>query len=107
MPLYEYVCEEHGLFEASRPMALFDQPCPCPACGELSPRATALPRLAALSDGARRAHAINERSQNAPRHSRDIDRGKGAQPLVRKGGRTFRHADGSKTNPSNRPWMLS
>lgn len=33
MPVYEYVCDRCGPFEELRPIAAFDQPCPCPECG--------------------------------------------------------------------------
>ncbi|MEM6356175.1 MAG: zinc ribbon domain-containing protein [Pseudomonadota bacterium] len=107
MPLYEYECQEHGVFEATRPMAQFDQPCPCPVCGELSPRATSLPRVAALSEHARRAHATNERARHEPRSSRDSDPRNLPNGSTGRGRRALQRADGSKSNPASRPWMLS
>jgi len=44
MALYNYECPTHGRFEAWRPMAEYDQPEPCPHCGELSPRGVSAPR---------------------------------------------------------------
>ncbi|MEL6196973.1 MAG: zinc ribbon domain-containing protein [Pseudomonadota bacterium] len=103
MPLYEYVCEVHGRFEATRPIAEFDQPCACPACGALSPRATSIPRLAALSHTARQAHATNERARHEPKSSRDLAPGEAG----RKRTRARQYANGAKNMPSDRPWMLS
>lgn len=33
MPTYDYKCEEHGYFEAIRPMSECTKPSPCPECG--------------------------------------------------------------------------
>jgi len=38
MPFYDYECGECGPFTANRPMAEFDQPNPCPACGAVARR---------------------------------------------------------------------
>lgn len=34
MPLYDYKCREHGVFDAYAPMSLSSEPQPCPGCGE-------------------------------------------------------------------------
>lgn len=49
MPNYEYECETCGPFTENRPMAEFDQPQPCPDCGDMAPRLLTCP---ALSGGA-------------------------------------------------------
>jgi putative FmdB family regulatory protein len=49
MPNYEYECENCGPFMENRPMAEFDQPQPCPDCGDAAPRLLTCP---ALSGGA-------------------------------------------------------
>ncbi len=46
MPNYEYECENCGPFMENRPMAEFDQPQPCPDCGDLAPRLLTCPALA-------------------------------------------------------------
>lgn len=38
MPTYDYGCERCGPFSASRPMAEFADPQPCPECGDAAPR---------------------------------------------------------------------
>lgn len=50
MPNYDYGCEHCGQFTASRPMAEFSLPQPCPNCGDPAPRALTSP---AISGGAR------------------------------------------------------
>ncbi|MEL6196813.1 MAG: zinc ribbon domain-containing protein [Pseudomonadota bacterium] len=109
MPLYEYDCAEHGRFEERRPMAEFDQPCACPACGTPAPRATALPRMAVLSAGDRHAHATNERAQHEPKSTRSHGHVHGPNcgcGSAKKTG-TMHRADGSKSFPAKRPWMIS
>ncbi|MEL6775041.1 MAG: zinc ribbon domain-containing protein [Pseudomonadota bacterium] len=103
MPVYEYICAEHGSFEEMRPMAAFEDPCACPVCGAMSPRATALPRLAIMSSSARQAHATNERSAHEPKRSRDLEK----QKSGKRRGKTLHRVDGSKSRPADRPWMLS
>ena len=46
MPNYEYECETCGPFTENRPMAEFDQPQPCPDCGDMAPRLLTCPALA-------------------------------------------------------------
>ncbi|MGJ7562441.1 zinc ribbon domain-containing protein [Variovorax sp. GB1R11] len=43
MPTYDYACARCGPFVERRPMALFDRPAPCPACGAPSDRALSVP----------------------------------------------------------------
>lgn len=38
MPLYEYKCPEHGVFDTYGMMATSGDPAPCPGCGQLSPK---------------------------------------------------------------------
>jgi putative FmdB family regulatory protein len=45
MPNYEYECESCGPFTENRPMAEFDQPQPCPDCGDPAPRLLTCPAL--------------------------------------------------------------
>ncbi|MEM6373084.1 MAG: zinc ribbon domain-containing protein [Pseudomonadota bacterium] len=104
MPIYQYSCEQCGLFEDRKPIALFDAPCDCPTCGALSPRALTMPQVSMVSAIARRSHAINERSSDSPRRAK-------ANGLTPSGpsikSRAVQGADGSKHMPGARPWMLS
>ncbi len=47
MPRYEYDCATCGGFAATRPMAEFADPQPCPGCGALAERALTVPSLGA------------------------------------------------------------
>ncbi|MEM6757819.1 MAG: FmdB family zinc ribbon protein, partial [Planctomycetota bacterium] len=38
MPLYEYCCDTHGLFETFRPISRAEAPADCPICGNESQR---------------------------------------------------------------------
>ena len=67
MPIYEFECADHGLFELTRPMAQVREPAECPECGELGKRLLSAPSLATGSVASRRAAGVNERSQHEPR----------------------------------------
>lgn len=109
MPVYEYLCEAHGPFEAMRPMAEYAAPCACPDCGTDAPRVMlTVPRLATMDGDHRSAHATNERSAHEPKSTRTHGPGCGCCS----GGRSAKSSavhrpDGSKTFPSKRPWMIS
>lgn len=107
MPVYEYLCEEHGSFEAVRPIAEFDLPCACPVCGVNAPRVMlSVPNIANMGGERRLAHATNERSSDSPKRLSTDGPGtpNGKLPSRRK---TLHRPDGSKSFPSARPWMLS
>lgn len=116
MPLYEYDCAACGDFTALRPMAEYREPQPCPDCGQPAPRALfTAPSLPILGSAARTAHARNERSAHEPMVSKKAEREvaskHGAGCACCKPGvgsaRTQRGADGAKSFPSKRPWMIS
>jgi putative FmdB family regulatory protein len=110
MPLYEYECMTHGVFHALRPMAEYQSPQACPCCGEQATRvvATAI-NLSHVTATNRKAHERNERSAHAPASSRDKKHGAGCSCCsdARQPGKTVTAADGAKTFPSQRPWMIS
>lgn len=67
MPLYEYNCKEHGLFEQLRPSGLSKHPAPCHACGKLSPRAYSMaPNIERMDPARKRAIERNIKSQFEP-----------------------------------------
>ncbi len=109
MPVYEYLCAEHGAFEAIRPMADYKSPCPCPDCGAQAPRVMlTVPRLAALDTATRRAHETNERSAHEPKSTRSHGPGCGCCSGAKTAkSKTLHRPDGSKSFPSKRPWMIS
>ncbi|THF59433.1 FmdB family zinc ribbon protein [Pseudothauera rhizosphaerae] len=113
MPTYEYLCDDCGEFAAYRPIAKRDEPCICPNCGTPSPRVIlSAPSLATMAGHLRAAHATNERAAHAPRTSAEYkathQHGPGCGCCG--GGKsksTVTTADGKKTFPSKRPWMIS
>jgi putative FmdB family regulatory protein len=45
MPTYDYDCDRCGPFSESHPIAEFDLPQSCPACGDPAPRSLTLPAI--------------------------------------------------------------
>jgi putative FmdB family regulatory protein len=66
MPLYEYDCEAHGVFELSRSMAESAARAACPECAAESPRILSTPNLRAAPRAAVLARDRNERSAHEP-----------------------------------------
>jgi putative FmdB family regulatory protein len=54
MPTYDYDCDRCGPFSESHPLAEFDLPQACPACGDPAPRTLTSPMI-----GGARAEATN------------------------------------------------
>jgi len=111
MPVYEYRCDACGPFTQMRPMAEYEQPTPCPACGTAAPRVIlTAPHCSTLSTQSRLAHATNERSAHAPRTLSSM-KGAHAAGCTCCSGRSSRMVrrgkNGSKSFPTSRPWMLS
>lgn len=108
MPVYEFLCAEHGPFAAFRPMAAFADPCPCPHCGAASARVLLTPpRLAARDRPRIRAQAINEQAAHEPkrlaRHGAGCTCCAGKRPSGRP---ALERPDGSRSFPTARPWMI-
>jgi len=109
MPVYEYLCDACGPFEALETMARFAEPCDCPDCGILAPRVMlTAPNVSFVSSDMRKAHATNERSADSPKttksHGPNCGCCGGGQKL---NSTTLRRPDGSKSFPTKRPWMIS
>jgi putative FmdB family regulatory protein len=66
MPIYEYECSEHGLFEEMRPMQRSSEGAGCPECTVLSPRVLSPTRTQLVPRATSLAHARNEKSQHSP-----------------------------------------
>jgi putative FmdB family regulatory protein len=115
MPTYDYACATCGGFDAIRSLAERDLPARCAGCGAASPRVmVAAPRLAHVDEATRRAIQTNERAAHAPHSSRDSEpyrrlRHPAGCGCCRSGvrGATVTAANGAKTFPSKRPWMIS
>ncbi|MEO0989367.1 MAG: zinc ribbon domain-containing protein [Pseudomonadota bacterium] len=104
MPIYDYKCSACGVFQAVAPLTQFADPTTCPSCGATSPRALTVPRVSTVSSTARKAHAINERSADSPKRAK-ANGLRPSGPKINSKARTY--ADGSKSIPNARPWMLS
>ncbi len=101
MPFYDYECSEHGAFDDMRPVAESSTPQECPVCGRPSPRVfLCTPALLDMDATRRAAFATNERSAHEPRASKQHRHGPGC-------GCGKSGANGSKTFPNRRPWMIS
>lgn len=108
MPIYEYRCETHGTFTEMRPMAEYADPCPCPDCGKIAPRVMlTVPRLGLLEVGQRRAHETNERAADSPKRLSSHGPGRSSSNGGKSSRETLKRADGAKSVPASRPWMIS
>ncbi|MDF1803324.1 FmdB family zinc ribbon protein [Thalassovita sp.] len=111
MPYYDYLCEDCGPFTEYTSMANFDRPCACPSCSQMAGRAILrAPNLANMNGSRRTAFATNEKAQHAPKSTKSHGPGcsccssSASKSLP---SRTLHRADGSKSFPSARPWMIS
>ena len=109
MPVYEYWCDTHGLFENIRPMSVCNEPSACPICGESAPRVLfTAPSLGASDRASIRAHDVNARSSDNPRRSSQHGPGCGCcSGGQKKQSGTLHHANGAKSFPKKRPWMIT
>ena len=106
MPVYDYDCAACGPFRMLRPMAESGDPQPCPSCGGAAPRQITACNFSSMSSATRLAHATNERSAHAPK--RGAGHGAGCACCSGKPSRSLStSADGGKSFPSKRPWMIS
>ncbi len=114
MPIYDYDCETCGPFREMRPMSMAAEPCACPDCGTPAPRAFfTMPALATMDGDRRTAIATNERASHEPVSSKS-ERARRLHPsncsCCKPGAKqraTVFRADGAKSFPSSRPWMIS
>ncbi len=111
MPVYEYCCEEHGVFEARQPISAYDQPSDCPSCGESAPRVLfTAPRLGASDRVSIQAHDVNAKAADSPKMASQQGHvhgpGCGCGSGVKKS-QTLHHPNGAKSFPAKRPWMVS
>jgi putative FmdB family regulatory protein len=103
MPLYEYECPAHGVFDQFMVMSARAQPHPCPHCSRPAPRVIATATaVAAMPAAARAAHRVNENSRNEPKISGKLKHGAGCGCCGNKPTRISRRARASP----QRPWMI-
>lgn len=67
MPLYEFECSEHGVFELERRMAEARDAAACSACGQWAARIVSLTNVAQVPRWKAKARKVNEKSQHEPR----------------------------------------
>jgi putative FmdB family regulatory protein len=94
MPLYEYDCRNHGVFELARPMEDSAKGASCPWCQREAPRILSAPSVRQVPRASRIALERNEKSRHEPElvRKRAITNA-GQEPR-------FRAAGGA------RPWVL-
>lgn len=116
MPLYDYKCREHGLFQELGAMAEAASPAACPICKALSPRVIVLPpEFQAMDPARRQAEERNEKARHEPivsgadQRARDAEHRRSCGCTKKSDGKhmLFYTADGKKMFPSMRPWMIS
>jgi len=66
MPLYEYECADHGVFESQRAMSDYASAGTCPACTGVAPRIVSLSGGACVERSERVARDRNEQSRHEP-----------------------------------------
>ncbi len=130
MPVYDYKCPEHGMFNELAPLDQAHEPLACPTCQTLSPRILMIPpeilAMAPKKQETRKAMDRNEQAQHSPIVSSIDSRAEAADRLAFQK-KTHKHhsgcgcddkkgqlkqqmvllPDGSKIFPSQRPWMIS
>ena len=137
MPVYDYKCPDHGVFNELAMMSESSKPCECPQCGLLSPRVVMIaPEVLDMAPARRQAQAANEKAQHQPIISTVDARAEAAEIKAfyakreqskkshKSGCGCGSHhgadpdrsslkqqvvflPDGSKVFPSQRPWMIS
>lgn len=113
MPLYEYDCEDCGVFSAMNSMSAAHEAKCCPDCGAESHRILSAPKLAIMSNTQRVAHERNEKAANEPMTRRSScgcsgnhtcgSNSKSGQSTEKKSANGFQ----MQTKKTARPWMLA
>jgi putative FmdB family regulatory protein len=116
MPLYDYKCNNHGVFAELNTIANAEKPVKCPQCGALCARVLTLsPQIINMLKEKKQAMERNEkarheplistldRRQNDKQHASDCGCSGGSV----KNSKMFYTAAGNKMFPSMRPWMIS
>ncbi|MBX2848136.1 MAG: zinc ribbon domain-containing protein [Acidiferrobacterales bacterium] len=114
MPVYDYKCQEHGVFNDLAPMADHDKPGTCPTCGAMSARIIVIsPEFLNMNQQERHAEEVNEKAQHEPvvsskeRRADDQQHAQGCGCQDKKPSKLMYTAQGDKMFPSMRPWMIS
>jgi putative FmdB family regulatory protein len=103
MPLYEYACADHGIFDAFRPTAEYLKAGDCPTCGAASPRVMSAPQIRAMTPMKRMAAERNEKSRHEP-HVCTSGCGHAHKPKNQVGGKP--KGTGYHAYAGPRPWVV-
>lgn len=99
MPIYEYECESHGVFEQLRSMADHRAPAACPTCDGEARRILSAPTLSAMPRSQVVARDRNERSRHEPTVSKGPTHGHDHHHKPKK-------ADKLHVYSGPRPWVM-
>ena len=113
MPVYDYKCRDHGVFHELATFEESDKPIACPTCGQLSARIIMVaPNILGLDKSTRQAHERNEKARHEPiqlssKSNNGHKENCGCEDSDRGKSNLFFTAEGNKSFPSMRPWMIS
>ncbi len=114
MPLYEYECDQCGVFTALRKMSDSSLPAECTDCGATSPRILSVPKLAIMSKLQRSAYERNEKSAHEPKSGRRSSCGCTGTHVCKSTDKQAKQVDPEHAKPAlqmqtkktARPWMV-
>jgi len=104
MVLYDYCCEECGMFEAWQSMSRSAEPASCPGCGRESRRVLSAPFLADMDPYSRIAHQRNEKSAHEPQLESRVGQHHASASCSH--GHTHGSSRRSPGHGPSRPWMI-
>jgi putative FmdB family regulatory protein len=99
MPVYEYDCLTHGVFDLIRPMHLSREGADCPSCAAACPRVLSTTRTNLVPRSVSVATARNEKSQCSPEVCSHPSAGERAPGSARQRG-------GLRRYHGKRPWVI-
>jgi len=116
MPVYDYKCPEHGVFNELATMDDHANPVACHHCGVLSPRVIVMaPEILDMAPAKKQAIEKNIKARHEPEISDTDSRAENAEKLKhgcgcqhhKRPSKLMYTAEGNKMFPSMRPWMIS
>lgn len=107
MPLYEYHCQQCGLFEIILDSNKITNSCACPTCYQHASRVFSNPTFCSVFSGTR--HALRKRADQShePRIMNEAEKKQVFSSDLGACGHSHHHKPGSKTKQvPDRPWMM-